>query len=281
MVRLKELRKKSAESLALCGNDSPLADVDYVLKALGFDKNDIILGERAVNDELLKKFETAIGRLKSGEPVQYIVGECEFMSLKFSVNTATLIPRSDTEILVEAVAEFCKDMGKVKILEIGSGSGCIAVSLAHILPDTRVVSLDISREALSVAKQNAKRNDVSDRVEFIEHNIMEGFPDLRFIPDVVVSNPPYIPSTDIDCLDKKVRAFEPSSALDGGEDGLDFYREITKNVSLKKDGLLAFEVGINQAEAVSALMDERFYDIKIVKDLSGIDRVVMGKLMGA
>lgn len=277
MVKLRELRKKAAEELRLCGNDSPIADVDYILKSLGFDKNDIILGDEIIELKQQERFDKAVARLKTGEPVQYIAGECEFMSLMFEVNQSTLIPRADTEVLVETVAQLCKDKCTVNILEIGSGSGCIAISLAHLLPNAKVVSLDISKSALAVATRNAKRNKVSDRVMFIEHNIMEGFPELEDIPDVVVSNPPYIPKADIDGLDKKVRDFEPTSALDGGEDGLDFYRFISKNAVLKKNGLLAFEVGIKQAEAVARLMEERFVDIKAIKDLSGIDRVVIGK----
>lgn len=278
MVNIKELRKKTSESLVHFGNDSPLADIDYVLGSLGFDKNDLILGEKTLDAKQQKVFDSAVMRLKSGEPVQYIVGECEFMSLKFGVNSATLIPRSDTEILVETVAEFCRDKNGIKIFEVGSGSGCIAVSLAHLLPDVSVVSVDISDKALTIARENAVRNRVSNRVEFVLHDIMEGFPQSCHLYEVVVSNPPYIPSGDIKGLDKKVRAFEPCSALDGGTDGLDFYRFISKNAPLKDGGLLAFEVGINQAEAVATLMEERFSDIIITKDLSGIDRVVTGRL---
>ncbi len=278
MVKLKELRRKAVESLSACKNDSPLADVDYILKSLGFNKNDIILGEKTIVPELERKFNDAIVRLKSGEPVQYIVGECEFMSLVFEVNSKTLIPRSDTEILVESAFELCKDKENVRILEIGSGSGCISVSLAYLMPNSKVISLDISDEALLVARRNAEKNGVFERVEFIRHDIMEGFPDFKNLPDAVVSNPPYIPHADIEKLDKKVKAFEPLTALDGGLDGLDFYRFISKNAPLKDGGLLAFEVGINQAEAVAMLMEERFSDITITKDLSGIDRVVTGRL---
>ena len=278
MVKLKELRRKAVESLSNCKNDSPLADIDYLLKSLGFNKNDIILGEKTIDIGLQRKFNDAIERLKSGEPVQYIVGECEFMSLTFEVNSKTLIPRSDTEILVESVFELCKDKENVRILEIGSGSGCVAVSLAHLLQNSKVVSLDISDEALLVARGNAEKNGVFERVEFIRHDIMGGFPNLKHLPDAVVSNPPYIPHADIEKLEKKVKAFEPLTALDGGVDGLDFYRFISKNAPLKDGGLLAFEVGINQAEAVAMLMEKRFSDITITKDLSGIDRVVTGRL---
>ena len=154
----------------------------------------------------------------------------------------------------------------------------MSVSLAHFLPDARILAVDISKDAILVAKQNAEKNKVSDRVEFRHHNILEGFSDLNFVPDVVVSNPPYIKSEDIKTLDKKVRDFEPCLALDGGEDGFDFYRFISKNAILQNGGLLAFEVGIDQANQVSKFMSERFKDIKIVKDLAGIERVVLGEL---
>ena len=279
MVRIKEIRRKAAEIIAKTENDSPLADVDYILGGLGFSKNDILLGEKVLDKKLLEKFENNIDRLKNGEPVQYIVGRCEFMSLMFDVNPSTLIPRCDTEILVETVLDFCNGKKDVKILEVGSGSGCVAISLAHMLPDASVVSLDISEKALETARENAKKNSVQDRVKFIKCDIMNGFLDLGYLPDVVVSNPPYIPSADILDLEKKVKDFEPCSALDGGEDGLEFYRYISKNAHLVPGGLLAFEVGINQAQDVAKLMEKRFKNVKKIMDLSGIDRVVVGQFI--
>ncbi|MBQ9736873.1 MAG: peptide chain release factor N(5)-glutamine methyltransferase [Clostridia bacterium] len=276
MVKIKEIRKKAAERLETAGNDSPLADTDYILKHIGFSKNDILMGDKELDKTRENVFWQAIRRVELGEPVQYVTGNCEFMSLNFEVNSATLIPRSDTEILVETVIEHCKDKKDINILEIGSGSGCIAVSLAKFLPNANVVSVDISSDALNVAQRNAASNGVEDRVKFIKHDILTGFPTPRMIWDVIVSNPPYIPSGDIDGLDKKVKFFEPLSALDGGADGLDFYRFISKSASLSKGGVLAFEVGINQAKAVADMLSERFCDIKIAKDLSGIDRVVLG-----
>ncbi len=278
MVRLKELRRSTAQRLALIGNDSPLADVDCILQSFGFDKNDLILGDKTVDAKHLQEFEQKINRLELGEPVQYIVGECEFMSLMFEVNPATLIPRSDTEVLVEEVAKRCSADTSVKIAEVGSGSGCIAISLARILPDSQVISVDISKTAIGTAKRNAKRCGVSNRVEFVWADIKKGFPKTFEDADVIVSNPPYIPGKEVLTLDKKVRDFEPRTALDGGEDGLDFYRIITRNAPLKKNGLLAFEVGMGQADAVKTLMTENGYsEIQIINDLSGIERVVIGK----
>ncbi len=277
MVRLKDLRRNAKEVLDACKNDSPLADIDCILMSIGFSKSDILLGEKSLDKVLEKSFWQAIDRLKSGEPVQYITGKAEFMSLEFEVNSATLIPRADTEILVEAVINLCKSLKNPTIFEVGSGSGCIAISLAHYIPDAKVTSADISKAALEVAKRNAKLNNVN--VNFIEHNILDGFPEFEASPDIIVSNPPYIPSADVLALDKKVKDFEPISALDGGADGLDFYRFIIDNAPIMHGGYLVFEVGINQSNQVADLMQNRFEDIKIIKDLAGIERVVVGKIM--
>lgn len=272
MVNLKELRKSAVCELS--HSDSPSADVDSILLSMGFSKSDIIIGEKEIDENI---FNIAFQRLKEGEPVQYITGGCEFMSLWFEVNPSTLIPRCDTEILVETVIDLCGDKA-VKILDIGTGSGCIPISLAHYLPRATVLSVDISEEALETAKRNASSNGVADRCTFKRCDILKELPD--FIPDIVVSNPPYIPRKDIEALEPKVKSFEPITALDGGADGLDFYRRISAHIQLTHDGILAFEVGVNQASDVAQLMSARFDNTKIIKDLSGIDRVVVGRLKG-
>lgn len=275
MVKIKDLRKKVISELQQSHNESPHADVDFVLASLGFSKSDIIIGEKTLNSEQCEKLNNALKRLKNSEPVQYIVGGCEFMSLWFQVNSSTLIPRADTEILVETLIELLKDK-KANIFEVGSGSGCIAISLAKYLPDSKILSVDISPTALKTAAENAKKHEVSDRCHFEKCDILDTFPEFESLPDVVVSNPPYIPKGDIDELEQKVKNFEPLSALDGGEDGLDFYRRISRDVPLANNGILAFEVGINQASDVAELMKSRFENIQIIKDMSGIDRVVLG-----
>lgn len=279
MVKIRDLRKKAVQELIAAGNDSPVADVDFVLmNLLGVDKTDLIIGEKTLDKFAAERFLQTLERIKAGEPVQYAVGGCEFMSLWFEVNSHTLIPRSDTEILVEAIIERYRNSEKVNIFEIGTGSGCISVSLAHYLPKSRVIAVDISKGALDIARKNGERLGVNERTEFLECDIMAGFPEFEYLPDVVVSNPPYIPKADIETLEKKVKDFEPMTALDGGADGLDFYRHIAGAVPLASCGVLAFEVGIGQAEQVAQIMEERFCNIEIIKDLSGIDRVVLGKL---
>lgn len=276
MVSLKDLRKSAKLRLDKTENESPLSDIDCILASMGFSKSDILLGERNLDKQAEQAFWSKVNRLEQNEPVQYIVGKTEFMSLEFEVNSATLIPRADTEVLVEAVIDLCKSIANPNIFEIGTGSGCIAVSLAHYIRGAAVTSADISEDALKVATRNAQNNNAN--VNFINHNILTGFPEFETLPNIIVSNPPYIPSGDILKLDKKVKDFEPKTALDGGADGLDFYRFITRHAPLAPCGYLAFEVGINQSDDVANLMQSRFKNIKIIKDLSGIERVVTGNL---
>ncbi len=278
MVNLRDLRKSAKLCLDEAGCDHPLADIDFVLRSMGFTKDDILRGEKIPGSESRQEFWSAIERLKSHEPVQYIVGKTEFMSLDFKVSPDTLIPRADTEILVEAVIDLCKSLENPEIFEVGTGSGCIAVSFAHYIEGAKVTSVDISGNALTIAKQNAIHNHTD--VAFFELDILDGFPAFDKAPDIIVSNPPYIPSNDINFLDRKVKDYEPISALDGGNDGLDFYRFITSNAPLAPGGFLVFEVGIGQSRQVAQLMQQRFEDIKIIKDLAEIERVVVGKLNG-
>ena len=280
MVKIGELRKNAARRLADSGCDSPRADADFLLTGLfGLTKTELILGEGTLDACDEEKFEECIGRAEKGEPVQYIVGKCEFMSLEFKVNSATLIPRCDTEILTEDVIRECKRRGARNVLEIGCGSGCIAVSIAHCVPDVRVFAADISDSALAIAAENSRLNGTEGQTVFFKHDIMKGFPPQPAeLPDIIVSNPPYIPTRDISELDVKVSHFEPRTALDGGADGLDFYRKITECARLTPHGLLAFEVGFGQAAQVAEIMKSRFESIETVRDLSGIERVVKGTL---
>lgn len=223
-----------------------------------------------------EKLSEYIKRRKSGEPVQYIMGYCEFMSLEFLVNPSVLIPRSDTETLVEYLIAEIGDK-KIKFLDIGTGSGCIAISILKNCPNATAVLLDISDGALDVAIENAKKNNVIDRAEFLNMDILKEYPERTF--DLVVSNPPYIRPDVIEGLEKQVKDFEPYTALCGGEDGLVFYRRITDiaNKILREDGILAYEIGYDQGVAVSEILDEEFSDVKIIKDLCENDRVVTGK----
>lgn len=218
-------------------------------------------------------FFSLIKRRMSNEPVGYITGTKEFMSLEFNVDKNVLIPRPDTEILVERVMSEVKSANPV-IIDMCTGSGAIAVSLAKYIPNACVLGLDISEDALEVAKTNSQKNGAD--VTFEKHDVLK--PYSKITADAVVSNPPYIPTEDLNGLMSDVIDFEPSIALDGGVDGLLFYRAIIKNIGscLKDGGLLAFEVGAGQADDVAYLMEERFSSVTLEKDLAGIDRVVYG-----
>lgn len=230
--------------------------------------------ERAVLDNMLAQ------RAKN-TPLQYIIGDTEFMSLKFMVTPAVLIPRQDTEVLVEKVIELAKEgiNAGLKVLDMCTGSGCIAVSIAHFCPESSIVACDISEEAIKVAKANSHLNGVQNRVEFFCGDLFEALKgSYKF--DFIVSNPPYIETETIIGLQKEVRSYEPELALDGGADGLDFYKIITAKAPeyLNNLGWLAFEIGFNQGERVSALMEESFINIQVIKDYGGNDRVVIGQL---
>jgi len=246
------------------------------MNTLNIDKSKLFI-DISVSEDKIAEIENKVSRLVKNEPVEYIIGHKEFMSLDFRVNPSTLIPRADTEILVENIIKIY-GASPVNIFEIGTGSGCIAISLAKYLPDAKIIACDISEEALKTARENAILNAVESKIKFIKQDILAGFPDLEFIPDCIVSNPPYIESDIVLTLENKVKDFEPLSALDGGEDGLIFYKKIIESAILKENGVLAFEIGFNQGESVSELMQEKFNDIRIIKDLAGNDRVVLGKI---
>ena len=218
------------------------------------------------------KYMQIINKRASGIPYAYIVGHKEFMKLDFEVNKNVLIPREDTEILVQEVI----NLNKKKILDMCTGSGCIAVSLAKYIKDSEVTAVDISEKALTIAKLNAKKNEVD--VKFIKSNLFEEVED-KF--DVIVSNPPYIKTADLEALQTEVKN-EPLKALDGGETGLFFYKKIIKQAVnyLNENGILIFEIGFDQAEDVCKLLNENGYkDIEVIKDLSGNDRVIKAKLV--
>ncbi len=239
-----------------------------------------LMGDKPLDAEKHRRFEGLLSRRLKGEPVQYILGKREFMGLEFYVDKSVLIPRFETEILVEYVI-YAIGRRKASILDLGTGSGAISVSLAVYLPEAHVVAIDISREALEVAGKNADRHKVASRIDFIESDMFEalegdGFPHCF---DAVVSNPPYIRSGDIQGLMREVRDFEPISALDGGADGLDFYREIACKAFrfLKPGGFVAVEMGYDQSACVREIFKGtgKYAEERILKDLSGIDRVAV------
>lgn len=227
--------------------------------------------EEMPGDEI-KEYEIALKKRAERVPLQYIVGETEFMGLRFKVNSGVLIPRQDTETLVEEALKLIRP--GMRVLDIGTGSGCIIVSILHNAVDVEGCAVDTSKQALNVAKENARQNDVSvlfERSDLFD-NVSGSF-------DIIVSNPPYIPTEEISGLMPEVRDFEPVEALDGKEDGLWFYRRIVAECGayLKPGGILLFEIGCDQGDAVCAMMEEAgFSGVRVVKDLAGNDRVVLG-----
>ena len=231
--------------------------------------------ERPLDSSELAAFREQVQRRAKGEPVQYILGETEFWSLPFTVSPAVLIPRADTEVLVEEALSRIE--GPVHLLDVGTGSGAIAVAMAHEKPEIQVTALDCSEEALHVARGNAERNGVAERVSCLAGDLAE-LPPGPFA--MVVSNPPYVPTADCEQLMTEVRDHEPRLALNGGEDGLTAYRQLTSQSGeiLLPGGWLLVEVGIGQAEDVVALFEAAgLAEIKSHDDYAGIPRVVAGR----
>jgi release factor glutamine methyltransferase len=260
-------------------SDVPKNEIELlVMHVCGFRKIDLILkSDEKISEGKTLKIKELIKKRLEGTPLQYLLGNQEFMGLNFIVTESVLIPRQDTEILVEEIISRFKEETNLKILDIGTGSGAISISLAKFLRKASIVSLDISKAALVVAKLNAKKNEVEEQITFIESDLFQNLTmDESF--DIIVSNPPYIPLKDILELQSEVKDYEPMLALDGGEDGLAFYREITKKSVdyLKKGGLLAYEIGYDQGIDVSKMLKDDFHHIEIIKDLQKHDRVVLG-----
>lgn len=267
------------EYLAGRGVENARLEAEWMLCAVtGLDRVGLYLQfERPLSGTELAAYRAMVARRGKREPLQYILGSQEFMGLEFEVAPGVLIPRHDTETLVtEALARL---PGAAAILDIGVGSGCIAVSLARQLPGARVTATDVSEAALAIARRNAGLNGVA--IELLTGSLFEPVAGRRF--DLVVSNPPYIPTADIDRLEPEVRDFEPRGALDGGADGLDAYRSLVPAAPawLNDGGWLLVEVGIGQAEVVAQMFKESgFSETFTARDPGGIERVVGGRRYG-
>ncbi len=256
------------------GIENPRFDAEILLCAvLKCDRITLYVDfERLLSDEELSAFRKLVVRRVQHEPVAYILGEKGFMKHSFKVTPDVLVPRPETELLAESIIKAAE--GAVRILDIGTGSGAIIISLLAALPDASGVGTDISENALAVAEENAACIGVSERLKLLCSNIYENLSaDEKF--DIIVSNPPYIPSGDMKNLASDVR-MEPVQALDGGDDGLDFYRAIIKGAKdyLIKGGLLAFEIGADQASAVTAMCEGEGFKTAVRRDYAGLDRMV-------
>lgn len=235
-----------------------------------------IVGDQPASEQKAKEFLHLCDRYTDGYPLQYLIGEWEFYGLRFKIGEGVLIPRPDTELLVETALKLIQSKHNPVIADLCAGSGCVAAAIAHERPDARVYALELSEQAFSYLTENIVINDV--QVHAVPCDVFDPPP----LPplDLVVSNPPYIPDCEMRTLQKQV-TFEPKMALYGGEDGYDFYRQLPKIYAprLTSKGAIAFETGYNQAQNVANLLsDSQFCNIKIEKDLAGIERVVYGQI---
>lgn len=243
----------------------------------------LVFPEKKVTEEEVNQYRAFIQRRKDREPTAMILGEWDFMGLTFRLNKSTLIPEQDTEVLVETALEELKRRGlgeaPLRILDLCTGSGCILLSLLHELRNAGGLGTDLSEEALEAARENAVRLGLQERAAFRQGDLWEPVGDERF--DLIVSNPPYVPTEVIPTLEPEVRCGEPYAALDGGEDGLVFYRRIMREAAghLKPFGIIIVESGFDEAPQIAALMqDQKLRGIRTVKDYGGLDRVVLGAL---
>lgn len=243
----------------------------------------LVFPEKKVTEEEVNQYRAFVQRRKDREPTAMILGEWDFMGLTFRLNKSTLIPEQDTEVLVETALEELKRRGSgeapLRILDLCTGSGCILLSLLYELRNAGGLGTDLSEEALEAARENAVRLGLQERAAFRQGDLWEPVGDERF--DLIVSNPPYVPTDVIPTLEPEVRCGEPYAALDGGEDGLVFYRRILEEAAghLKPSGIIIVESGFDEAAQIAALMqDQKLRGIRTVKDYGGLDRVVLGAL---
>ena len=286
-MKYKELYLYGAEKLKNAGVPEAELDARLLLEAVFHTtRNDMLLyPDKEVDEKQKENYVNHIQKREKRIPLQYILEKQEFMGMEFYVNKDVLIPRQDTEILVEEAMKHLHD--GMHILDVCTGSGCILISLLHYSNDCQGVGIDISEAALSVAKENAarllednKEEHMGDqqKISFWEGDLFDALPEMDKF-DIIVSNPPYIETKVLETLEPEVSHHEPLTALDGKEGGLYFYRRIVENAGqyLHRDGMLFFEIGYNQAEPVTQLMkDKGFIEVNVKKDYAGLDRVVYG-----
>jgi release factor glutamine methyltransferase len=281
--QLNLLLENTADRLSAAGVDAPRLDAELLLAfAAGVTREGLYTGSIVVDEDLRKRCKALIDLRVSRVPLAYIIGRREFYSLEFEVSPEVLIPRPETETLVTAALEALTARPTANVIDLGTGSGAIALAIAVNAPHARVTATDISVQALEIAKQNARRLGVDGRVDFRRADcwdILDAGGALERY-DLIVANPPYIREDEINALAPEVRDFEPRIALAGGTDGLDFYRRIAARARehLAAEGVAIVEVGAGQASDVAAIFRAAgFSDIAIVDDLAGIPRVVKAR----
>lgn len=277
-VTYRELFRDTRQRLQGAGADAAQMEAYLLLEAgCGVDRTHYpLIADTLCPQESQEKLRELLRRRLNGEPIQYVLGKWEFYGYEFEVGPGVLIPRAETELLVETVLEYAEHMNAVRIADLCSGSGCIAISLARQRPDASVWALEASPEALSYLRRNAALNQCGN-VRVLQEDVLAPQGDYPIL-DAIVSNPPYIPTAELPSLQREVQ-FEPAMALDGDGDGLRFYRRLGPVwlPRLRPGGLVAYEIGAGQGQAVKALLETQgAARVRVLKDLAGLDRVVCG-----
>ncbi|BCB97248.1 release factor glutamine methyltransferase [Dissulfurispira thermophila] len=281
MNAINKLKEISA-FLGSKGIEDAVKDAEILItETLHISKSKLYSGDLEISEATSKQIDALTSRLAGGEPLQYIIGHVNFYGLKINVGRGVLIPRPETELLVEEaikqLEEFMTFTPKFTVLDLCTGSGCIAITLAKHFPDADVYGIDKSNTAIEYAVRNAVENNIKN-VHFIKGDLFKPVDNMVF--DCIVSNPPYIKTDDIQSLQKEIKDYEPIDALDGGADGLDFYRMILKNAPkfLKENGIIILEIGYNQADDVKNIaMNANFRNVIFIKDYSGVKRIFIGR----
>lgn len=278
-MTIKEALKNAIDLLKKSNIENSIQIAKLVLaNVIGKSKEYILINEDEILlDEVYNKYIEKIEKISKGIPLQYITNTQEFMGIEFFVDENVLIPQPDTEILVEEVLSIIDKRENLRLLDMCTGSGAIAVAIAKNTNNCNIVAVDISKSALEVAKKNAIKNGVDKKITFVNSNMFEEIEEKKKF-DIIVSNPPYIETKTISTLDIQVQN-EPNIALDGGADGLDFYRNLLVNSKkyLKENGVIAMEIGYNQKEAVTNLFRTQYKNVYCKRDLTGNDRVIIVK----
>lgn len=276
-----ETLKLASKQLREASVANDLLDSQTLLaEALGKDRTYLIVNfNEQLSDELLAGYQRLIARRASGEPLQYITGHQQFFGLEFEVTPAVLIPRPETELIVEEVIRLVDvhKIAKPVIVDVGTGSGCIAIALARELEDAKVTAVDISETALEIARRNAAKHELADRVRFVNSDLLAAFPEIQFA-DFILSNPPYVAVHELPTLQREVRDWEPHTALTDNADGLSFYRRLLNEtpIRLKPGGFLICELGFGQSETVSAMADSQVWsEVRLLDDLQSIPRTLV------
>lgn len=281
MLTVLEAVKLSADYLQKKGIESPRLNAELLLAhLLNCKRLDLyLLFDRPLKENEIILYRELLKKRGSFVPLQYIIGNVEFYGLEFSVDSSVLIPRPETELLVDTIIEENKNT-TLKILDIGTGSGIIAIALAKSLEQPELFAIDISEAALANAKKNAIKNDVTDRIKFLQLDVRSDLSLLKESFDIIVSNPPYISKDEFPKLQTELRVFEPAIALTDYADGLSFFKIISEKAIrlLKNNGKLYFEIGKDQSDSVKKILQENgFANVQIKKDYQEIDRVISGE----